>query len=199
MAPVYGMNGRVNLGSHRSVGWVRKELRLDEPTIRMFLATEYPKLVAAVGLIAGSRAAGEDAVQEALARAWERSERGERIESLGAWVTTAATNLARSRWRRLRAERRARERIVSMAAGAPGTAEGPGRSAELAMDLRRALDGLPKRQREATVLHYYLGHDVAAVARLLGVSDGTIKTSLHRARRALGEALGEKENDVVGA
>lgn len=154
--------------------------------------SEYPKLVAAVGLIAGSRAAGEDAVQEALARAWERSERGERIESLGAWVTIVATNLARSRWRRLWAERRARERMSAQAEQAGGPPE-------QAMDLRRALEGLPRRQREATVLHYYLGHDVAGVARLLGVSEGTIKTSLHRARRALAEALGEKENDVVGS
>lgn len=69
---------------------------LDEGTIREFLRTTYPRLVAAVGLISGSRPAAEDAVQEALARAWERSERGEHIESLQAWVTTVAMNLARS-------------------------------------------------------------------------------------------------------
>ena len=60
---------------------------LDEGTIREFLVATYPRLVAAVALISGSRAAAEDAVQEALARAWERSERGEQIESLPAWVT----------------------------------------------------------------------------------------------------------------
>ena len=51
--------------------------------------------MAAVSLACGSRAAAEDAVQEALARAWERSERGEHIESLRAWVMKVAINLVR--------------------------------------------------------------------------------------------------------
>src|SRR2546423_14934826 len=105
----------------------------------------------------GSRAAAEDAVQEALARAWERDERGHRIDSLEAWVTKVATNLARSRWRRLRVERRhTSERSVP---------EEP--SGEL-VDLRRALARLPRRQREASVLRYYLDLDVREIADALG-------------------------------
>jgi RNA polymerase sigma-70 factor, ECF subfamily len=129
-------------------------------------------------------------VQEALARAWERSERGERIESLGAWVTTVALNLGRSRWRRAMAERRARDRI-----GSPEAPPAP----DDAVDIERALAGLSRRQREAVVLRYYLGEDVAGVARILGVSEGTVKTTLHRARRALAAALGEREDDHVGS
>jgi len=48
-------------------------------------------------LVCGSMPAAEDAVQEALARAWERSERGQDIGSLPAWVTTVARNLLRDR------------------------------------------------------------------------------------------------------
>ena len=69
---------------------------LDETTIRAFLDEEYPRVVAAVAMVSDSRPAAEDAVCEALARAWERSERGERVESLGAWVTTVAMNLSRT-------------------------------------------------------------------------------------------------------
>src|SRR2546423_14320253 len=104
----------------------------------------------------GSRAAAEDAVQEALARAWERDERGHRIDSLEAWVTKVATNLARSRWRRIRVERR----HVSERA----TPSEP--SGEL-VDLRRALELLPRRQREVTVLRYCLDLDVLEIARML--------------------------------
>jgi RNA polymerase sigma-70 factor, ECF subfamily len=128
-------------------------------------------------------------VCEALARAWERSERGERIDSLGAWVTTVAMNLARSRWRRILAERRARARMTPLHADAVDV--------DTAIDLRRAMDRLPSRQRQVVVLRYYLGHDVAAVAGILGVTEGTVKTTLHRARAALGRALGMKEDDVV--
>jgi RNA polymerase sigma-70 factor (ECF subfamily) len=163
---------------------------LDEAIIRAFLEDEYPQLVAAVAMASGSRAAAEDAVCEALSRAWERSEHGEMIESLGAWVTTVAMNLTRSRWRRILAERRARARMD------PPRGELP--DAEAALDLRRALAGLPRRQREAIVLHYYLGHEVNEVARVLDVTAGTVKTNLHRARKALARELGIRENHVVG-
>jgi RNA polymerase sigma-70 factor, ECF subfamily len=161
---------------------------LDELAVRVFLEEEYPRVVAAVAMISDSRPAAEDAVCEALARAWERSERGERIDSLAAWVTTVAMNLSRSRWRRLMAERRARERWV------PRPAEHNG---ERAVDVERALGQLSHRQRQAVVLHYYLGYEVRDVADLLGIAEGTAKSTLHRAREALGRSLRVKEDDVA--
>lgn len=145
----------------------------------------YPRLVAGVALIDGSRAGAEDAVQEALARAWERSERGEQIESLQAWVTRVAMNLSKSRLRRVRAEARAKERLP--------TGPKAETSADDRLDVVRALAALPQRQRESTVLRYYLGLDVAEIAAALEVSEGTVKTSLHRARRVMAEALGEHD------
>ena len=50
------------------------------------------------------------------------------------------------------------------------------------------------------MLRYYLGFDVAETASLLRVSEGTVKTSLHRARQALAAALGDtfdEETDDV--
>ena len=67
----------------------RQELR-SAADIREFLIGEYPRLVNALGLLYGSREAAEDAVQEALARAWERSERGLQIGSPPAWVAAVA-------------------------------------------------------------------------------------------------------------
>ena len=162
-------------------------------TIREFLATTYPRLVAGVALITGSRAAAEDAVQEALARAWERSERGERIESLPAWVTRVAVNLSKSRLRRMRVEARHREIPDE-------PADGNGSASDARIDVTRALTDLPQRQREVTVLRYYLGLNVAEIADTLELHEGTVKTSLSRARAALAAALGEpveEENDHV--
>jgi len=170
-----------------SFNW-NKGSELDEATIRDFLATTYPRLVAGLTLAFGSRPAAEDAVQEALARAWERSERGERIESLVAWVTVVATNLMRSGLRRLWAERRAGHRL-ERAGG--GSAQEPTARVNDLIDLRRAVAALPGRQRAAVVLRYYLDLDVAHVARALKVGEGTAKTTLHRARRSLAAALGE--------
>jgi RNA polymerase sigma factor (sigma-70 family) len=168
---------------------------LDEVTIREFLATTYPRLVAGVALITGSRAAAEDAVQEALARAWERSERGEQIESLPAWVMRVAMNLSKSKLRRMRVEAKHRN--------APTASEGsvdPVEGSVSRIDVGRALADLPRRQRETTVLRYYVGLSVTEIARTLELHEGTVKTSLFRARKALAAALGEpaeEENDHV--
>jgi RNA polymerase sigma-70 factor (ECF subfamily) len=161
--------------------------------IREFLGGSYPKLVTAVAVMCGSRAAAEDAVQEALARAWERSLRGEDIRNLEAWVRTVAVNLSRSGIRRLRAERRARERLGSdLRLGGLAPAPSPER-----VDVLDALARLPRRQREATVLRYYLGLDLAEISDALGIRLGTTKTTLHRARIALAKSLGEREPEEV--
>ena len=162
-------------------------MALDDETIREFLETSYPRLVAAVTLVARSREAAEDAVQEALARAWERAGT-EEIRSLPAWVTRVSLNLSRSRWRRLRAEARATERLLPISS--PPPSESP-------MDVQRALTRLSQRQREVTVLRYYLGMDLSEIAGVLGVSEGTVKTQLFRARRALAELLGDGEQEEV--
>ncbi|HEY3214646.1 MAG TPA: sigma-70 family RNA polymerase sigma factor [Actinomycetota bacterium] len=157
-------------------------MRVDEVAIREFLHTSYPRLVAAVALTSGSRPAAEDAVQEALIRAWERSDKGEEIDSLEGWVTTVALNLVRSGLRRIRSERRARARLASPRLGVPPTAD--------RIDVDRALAALPRRQREAAVLRYYLQMSTVDAAGAMRVSEGTVKSSLARARAALADQLG---------
>ena len=51
---------------------------------------------------------------------------------------------------------------------------------------------LAPRQRAAVVLHYYDDLPVLEVARVLNVSESTIKQHLHRARARLAELLGEE-------
>jgi RNA polymerase sigma factor (sigma-70 family) len=68
---------------------------------------------------------------------------------------------------------------------------------EVRPDIERALRSLPRRQREATVLRYYLGMEISEIAGAMGVSAGTVKTQLFRARRALATALGEDDEEGV--
>ena len=162
-------------------------MRVDEIALQEFLHTAYPRLVAAVALVCGSRPAAEDAVQDALLRAWQRSERGEEIESLNAWVTTVALNQARSGLRRVLAERRARSRLGHDVSVATPSGE--------RIDVERALTALPRRQREAVVLRYYLQFDTREVAAALSVNEGTVKSTLFRARATLAELLDIDETE----
>ena len=137
-------------------------------------------------------ATAEDAVQEALVRAWIRSDRGDVIDSLPAWVAVVAMNLTRSGWRRATAERRARARLAS------AVASDDLRNVDR-VDVQRALAGLPRRQRQIAVLRYFLQMDTREVADALGVSEGTVKNSLSKARDALAAHLQideQEENDV---
>jgi len=164
---------------------------LDDTTIREFLRDDYPRLVNAVALLTGDLPSAEDAVQEALVRAWIRSDRGD-VQSLPAWVAVVAMNLTRSGWRRVTAERRARARLAS------AVANDDVRSVER-VDVERALSGLPRRQRQIAVLRYFLQMDTREVADALGVSEGTVKNSLSKAKAALAVNLQideQEENDV---
>ena len=153
---------------------------MDEAVIRAFLRSDYARVVAAVAAACRDRAQAEDAVQEALARAWDRGRRGLTIDSLPAWVTTVAMNHTRSAARSAMRRRRSEERAVGPPDDAPF-----GES----VDVLRAVDALPRRQREAVVVRYFLGFDVAGTAAVLGVSEGTVKTLMFRARAALADAL----------
>jgi RNA polymerase sigma-70 factor (ECF subfamily) len=155
-----------------------------------FVRVEYPVLVAALGLVCGSREAAEDAVQEALARAVIAEQRGRHIDSLPAWVRVVALNLLRNRWRSSARERVAIRRLVHTGGGQPDG----GADRENVLDLRRAVARLPRRQREAVALHYRLGLSVAETALAMKVTDGTVKTLLSRARSALSATLGDAED-----
>jgi len=141
---------------------------------------QHDRLVRAVAVVTGSVAGAEDAVQEAFARAWTRADRGDDFTHLAGWVATVALNVARNdRRHRKVAERKLPELVTS-----PTELDVDAR-----VDLQRAVLALPDRQREVVVLYYLLDLDVATVAELLGVSDGTVKTALARARDKLAVAL----------
>jgi RNA polymerase sigma-70 factor, ECF subfamily len=160
---------------------------VDEVELRDFLREHYARLVGAVALVTGDLASAEDAVQEAIVRAWERSDRGQEILALDRWVAAVAMNLSRSGLRRLRVERLARPRIAD-----PSSIEGPNADR---IDVVRALAALPRRQREVAVLRYYLALSTTEIADQMRTSEGTVKSQLFKARAHLAEALALDESD----
>jgi RNA polymerase sigma-70 factor, ECF subfamily len=55
--------------------------------------------------------------------------------------------------------------------------------------LRKAIDNLPAQHKEILVLVFYQGLSGAEVAQVLGISEGTVKSRLHRAKEALRRLL----------
>ncbi|HKF00216.1 MAG TPA: sigma-70 family RNA polymerase sigma factor [Actinomycetes bacterium] len=146
---------------------------------------EYPAIVRTVALILDDREAAKEVVQEAFVRLLLHWGRVSRYDRPGAWVRRVAIRLA-VRSARLRLRRSSAER----SAWAPGATAGP---ADL--DLRRAVVGLPRRQRVAVTLFYLEDRPVDEVADLLGCSPSTVRVHLHRARRRLATALRQEDDD----
>ena len=58
--------------------------------------------------------------------------------------------------------------------------------------------GLPQRQAQAAALRYVYDMPVAEIAATLGITEGTIKQHLSRARQALAASLGATTQEEEG-
>lgn len=126
-----------------------------------------------------------DAAQEALTRAWQRWDALEGMDP-AAWTRTVALNLCRNRWRRVRRQRL--DAVVPDTRVTFSVGE---------QDLLEALYRLSRRQREAVVLFYWLDLDVAGCADAMGVSAGSVKQHLSRARATLAAVLAPGDEEEV--
>jgi RNA polymerase sigma-70 factor (sigma-E family) len=143
-------------------------------------------LVRLAHIMLGSRAAAEDVVQEAFCGLYRRwAYLTEPAKALG-YVRSAVLNGCRSSLRRGRQH-------VPDAAYEPAamSAEAAVLSAEERRAVLHALRGLPARQREVLALRYYLDLTDSEIALDLGISQSTVRSTMHRALAALGHALGE--------
>lgn len=130
-------------------------------------------------LLTGDRDVAEDVLADVCAKVFEKWQAG-RVDDLGAYLHRALVNEVTGRWRRRRTVRREeqRRRVVSDSPAPDGVVTD--RSAMLG-----ALASLPARQRAVLVLRFYEDRTEADIARILGMSPGTVKSTQSRALAAL--------------
>lgn len=135
----------------------------------------------------GSRADGEDVMQEVFVRLLKARPDFTDEEHAKAWLLRVAANCAndlfRAPWRR-------REESLPETLPAPEEPE-PGGVVE-------AVLALPPKYRAAVHLYYYEDLSVAEIARILGKSEGAVKSRLFRARALLREWMEEDEDVFHG-
>ena len=147
-----------------------------------------PRLFGLISRLAG-RVDAEDLLQDTFLSAHRKLGlyRGE--SALGTWLFRLATNLCidhlrsrGSRWSQIT------DGLDENFDGRT-TSAGPVLGAIDRMDLERAIAALPPGARLVFVLHDIEGFDHREIGELVGVSDGTSKSQLHRARMRLRELL----------
>jgi RNA polymerase sigma-70 factor (ECF subfamily) len=131
-------------------------------------------------LITGSAAEAEDAVQEALVKAWRAIGRFRTGAPFRPWFMRIVSNEARNR--RRAAGRR--ERLALRAAAEPVA------PAPADVGLPAALDELSDEARVVLVCRYVLGLSEAETAAALDVAPGTVKSRTARALDRLRELYG---------
>jgi RNA polymerase sigma-70 factor (ECF subfamily) len=147
--------------------------------------------------MSGSRQRAAELTQDVFVHIWQRlgSWRGE--SALSSWIYRLTVNLVLSN---VRGEQRRQNREMTDTDTEGGERTGEDRArAELgvvrpasvgeAIDLERAIAGLPTGARTVFVLHDVEGYKHEEIAKMTGTAEGTCRAQLHRARKLLIEAL----------
>ncbi len=156
-----------------------------EAEFRDYVAARASRLRRTAYLICGDWHRADDVVQSALVTLylnWDRvRDRGSLDAYVRAALVTRAVDESRRPWRRERATHQL-----------PDTAVPEGMALEDRELVRAALRRLPARQRAVVVLRFFEDVDVAETARLLGCSEGTVKTHTARALTTLRTVLDDR-------
>lgn len=137
----------------------------------------------------GSEADAAEATQDAFVSAWRSLGTFKGRSSLRTWLFTLVTRRAAD----LHRVRRPTPIDNSLLSALPGSAhDNPLQMAvesELIEALRRALAELPWHQRAAWLLREVDGMSYAEIATTLGLTTGSVRGHLHRARKTLAERM----------
>lgn len=130
------------------------------------------------------RHVADDVVQESLVAAWRGLSSLRDPTSFPLWLRRIVVNRSRNALRRPRNLRLLDARAVDSLHAAD-----PSGAWDDAVALEAAMRKLNVDQRVCIALYYLEGRPVSAIATLLGVPDGTVKSRLHAARARLRQAL----------
>lgn len=174
-----------------------KRASLSEAEFTAYVRERRASLYATAYHLTGDRYEAEDLLQSALFstyRAWDRiSDKA----ALGGYLRRTMTNLHISAWRRRKLNEYPTEELPETAGGQDAM-----RGTELRAVLWQALSRLPELQRTMLVLRYYEGRTDPEIADILGISVGTVKSSIWRSLRRLREddslSFGQTQEECFG-
>ena len=126
--------------------------------------------------LTGNRADAEDLVQATLVKAYQSWDRIDDAAALDTYVRRVMVNTHISGWRRRRVDEYPTDEVPDAPSAGDAT-----RDSDLRDVVQRALDRLPRQMRAAVMLRFYDDMTEPEVAAALGVSVGTVKSTVARA------------------
>jgi len=156
----------------------------DHEAFEVLATSAADRLYAVARLILRDSALAEDAVQEALVRAWQQLPSLRDPDRFDAWLYRLVVNACADQGRQLRrwsTQVRPLRLETSISDDTGSVADRD--------QLERAFGRLKPAQRAVVVLHHYSGFSAAEIARILGIPEGTARSRLHYATEAMRAAL----------
>ncbi len=144
----------------------------------------------------GNAQDAEDAAQEIFLRAYTRLETFDPVRRFITWLLAIASNYCIDRLRR---RRQVWMTLDDVSFWLTSPQAGPERSSlerEQRDAVQQALQKLPEHYRTIVVLRYWQDLSYEEIVDVTGLSESTVKTRLHRARKMLRDALGD-EGEIV--
>jgi len=133
-------------------------------------------LLRAAQAMTGNRADAEDLLQATLVKAYQSWDRIDDPGALDTYVRRVMVNTHISGWRRRRVDEYPTDELPDSPSGEDATGD-----TDLRDVVQRALDRLPRQMRAAVMLRFYDDMTEPEVAAALGVSVGTVKSTVARA------------------
>jgi RNA polymerase sigma-70 factor (sigma-E family) len=141
-----------------------------------YVRSRSPALLRAAQAIAGNRADAEDLLQATLAKAYQSWDRIDDPAALDSYVRRVMVNTHISGWRRRRLDEYPTDQLPDSPAAGDAITD-----SDLRDVVQRAIDRLPRQMRSAVLLRFYDDLTEPEVAAALGVSVGTVKSTVARA------------------
>jgi RNA polymerase sigma-70 factor, ECF subfamily len=163
---------------------VEAAARGDHEAFEILATSAADRLYAVAGLILRRADLAEDAVQEALVRAWQQLPSLRDPDRFDAWLYRLVVNACADQGRQLR--RWSLQVPLLVLEGSISDETGSVADRDL---LERAFMRLNPDQRAVVVLHHHGGFSAAEIARILGIPQGTARSRLHYATEAMRAAL----------
>jgi RNA polymerase sigma-70 factor, ECF subfamily len=156
----------------------------DHEAFEVLATSAGDRLYAIARLILRQSDLAEDAVQEALVRAWQQLPSLRDPDRFDAWLHRLLVNACADQGRQLR---RWTQQVRPIAL-TPSVSDDTGSVADREQ-LERGFGRLKPEHRAVVVLHYYSGFSAVEIAHMLGIPEGTARSRLHYATEALRAAL----------
>jgi RNA polymerase sigma-70 factor, ECF subfamily len=170
-----------------TLDYIRRAQSGDVDAFEQLYREHSPRIYAlCLRLKAGDKTNATELLQDVFVKAWRRLDTFRGDCAFASWLHRLAVN---TMLESARSDGRRAARVLPMedTSRLAGAARSSG--IELKMDMENAIASLPKGARLAFVLHDVEGYQHQEIAEQLGVTVGTIKAQLHRARRLLRERL----------